>query len=92
MQVHFYINRATGEPHVEDHGVEAWEAIDVLKNADMDYNGRNGTRVAVGQTQNGRFLRVIYRRLEGDDSRLVITAYDLPPKAKIALRRFRRRK
>jgi hypothetical protein len=92
MEVRFLIDRDTDEPHIAAHGVTAWEVMDVLRKPELDYNGREGTRIAIGQTRNGRYLRIIYRRDESDDSQIVITAYDLPPKAKAALRRHRRRK
>jgi hypothetical protein len=91
MEITFYIDPDTDEPHISGHGIETWEAVDVLLSPDMDYNGREGTRIAVGQTRNGRYMKVIYRRFE-DGRRLVITAVDLPPKAKAALRRKRRRR
>jgi hypothetical protein len=91
MEIRFYIDSETGEPHILGHNIEEWEATDILKSPELDYNGRRGTRVAVGQTRYGRYLRVIYRRLKPGDVRLVITAYDLSPKAKAALRRRRRK-
>jgi len=48
--------------------------------------------VALGRTAAGRYLRVIYVPDPEPDSVFVITAYDLGPKAKRALRRRRRRK
>ena len=92
MEIDFYIDPDTGLPHIAGRGIEGWEAIDVLLRPEADYNGQDGTRHAVGQTRNGRYLRVIYRRIASDGSRLVITAFDLPPKAKQALRRHRRRR
>jgi len=91
MEIEFYIDADTGEPHIARHGVEKWEAIDVLENAEVSYNGRGGTLVAVGQTRSGRCLRVIYRRL-GTEACRIITAYDLSANAKRALRRKRRRR
>jgi hypothetical protein len=92
MEIRFHIDPDTAEPHIAGHGIATWEAIDVLLRQDMDYNGREGTRVAIGQTRNGRYLKVIYRRYEADGSRLIITAYELKRKAKAALRRARRRR
>jgi hypothetical protein len=91
MEVRFFIDRETGLPHIANHGVEPWEAIDVINHADLNYNGRKGTRIAMGQTRNGRYLRIIYRIDEEDGASVIISAYDLPPKAKAALRRRRRR-
>jgi hypothetical protein len=31
MEFHFLIDRDTERPHVENHHIETWEAIDVLK-------------------------------------------------------------
>jgi len=91
MEFHFLIDRDTERPHVENHHIETWEAIDVLKKPDFDYNGRESTRIAIDQTRNGRYLRMIYRRIEKEDARFIITAYDLPPKARAALRRRKRK-
>jgi hypothetical protein len=52
---------------------------------------RNG-RTAVGRTASGRYLRVVYVPDPELDSVFVITAHELGPKAKHALRRRRRRK
>ena len=46
----------------------------------------------MGQTESGRYLRVIYVPDLEWDSAFVITAYDLGPKARKALRRRHRRK
>jgi hypothetical protein len=92
MDIEFYIDADTGEPHIARHGVEKWEAIDVLENADASYNGRGGTLVAIGQTRNGRYLRVIYRRLDAGGGCRIITAFDLSANAKRSLRRKRRRR
>jgi hypothetical protein len=92
MEISFFIDRDTGDPHVAAHGIQTWEAAEVLQHPEYDYNGREGTRIAVGQTHAGRYLRVIYRRNPLDDSRFVITAYELSQKAKSALRRRRRRR
>ena len=43
--------------------------------------------VAEGQTDAGRYLRVIYRELPGEDYIFVITAYELRGNAKHAYRR-----
>jgi len=91
MYIEFYTDKDTGEPHIARHNVETWEAIDILENAELNYDGRGGTRVAIGQTRNGRYLRVIYRRLDAGGRR-IITAFDLSANAKRALRRTRRRR
>jgi hypothetical protein len=57
-----------------------------------DRAGRGGSRVAVGQTDAGRYLRVIYVPDPEPETAFVVTAYDLGPKALKALRRRRRRK
>jgi hypothetical protein len=57
-----------------------------------DRAGTEGSRVALGRTGAGRYLRIIYVPDPEPGSAFVITAYDLGPKAKKALRRRRRRK
>ena len=92
MKIRFYIDPATGVPHIYNHDVDEEEAEDVLKNATEDRLGREGARVAVGQTSNGRYLRVIYVPDPEPDSIFVITAYDLKGKPLAAYRRRRKRK
>jgi len=92
VKVRFYIDRESGEPHIARHDVSEHEACDVLARPLEDRPGREGARVALGQTRAGRYLRVIYVPDPDPDSAFVITAYELGPKAKRALRRRRRRK
>ncbi len=92
MKVRFYIDPETGDPHVENHDVSEQEVRSVLSRPLEDRPGREGSRVALGQTTEGRYLRVIYAPDPEPDSVFVITAYELGPKAKRALRRRRRRK
>jgi hypothetical protein len=46
-----------------------------------DRPGSDGSRVAIGQSRGGRYLRVIYVPDPLPKSVFVITAYDLQPKA-----------
>ena len=52
-----------------------------------DGSGVEGSRVAMGQTESGRFLKVIYVPESELESVFVITAYELGAKALKALRR-----
>ena len=92
MNVRFFIDPDSGQPHIRGHGVTETEAQDVLARPLEDRTGQEGSRVALGQTRAGRYLRVIYVPDPTPDSVFVITAYDLTPKAKQALRRRRRKK
>lgn len=92
MKVRFYVDPESGEPHVGLHAVGEEEVRNVLARPLEDRPGRDGPRVALGQTAAGRYLRVIYVPDPEPDSVFVITAYELGPKAKRALRRRRGRK
>jgi hypothetical protein len=92
LDARFYIDPATGLPHIYNHGVSEDEAIDVLSEAGEDRAGQGGARIAVGQTAAGRYLRVIYVPDRELDSLFVITAYDLAGKPLVAYRRRRRKK
>jgi hypothetical protein len=92
MVVRFYIDPSTGAPHIHRHGIDESEVDDVLARPIEDRPGREGSRVALGQTKAGRYLRVIYVPDPVPESVFVITAYELGPKALKALRRRRRRK
>jgi hypothetical protein len=86
------LDPATGEPHIYRHHVRENEVEEVLARPIEDRLGREESRIAVGQTEAGRYLRVIYVPDPQPDSAFIITAYDLGPKAVKALRRRRRRK
>ena len=57
------------------------EVEDVLARPMEDRAGRDGSRVALGQTEAGRYLRVIYVADPVPGSVFVITAYELGAKA-----------
>lgn len=92
MQARFYIDPVTGVPHVLGHGVSEPEVIDVLERPDEDRHGPDGSRVALGQTAAGRYLRIIYIPDEHADSVFVITAYEMTGKPLAAFRRRRKKK
>jgi len=92
MNVRFYIDSATGQPHILQHGVGEDEVDEVLANRGEDRPGRGGSRVAIGQTADGRYLKVIYVRDPKPDTIFVITAYEMRGKPLVAYRRRLRRK
>ena len=64
----------------------------VLKNAGEDRQGRDDSRISVGQTFAGRHIRVIYVPDPEPDSVFVITAYELSGKPLTAYKRRMRKK
>ena len=92
MNIRYYIDPETELPHIYRHDVEETEVEDVLSNPGEDRLGREGSRVAIGRTSEGRYLRVIYVPDPAPNSVFVITAYELQGKPLIAYRRRRRRK
>lgn len=90
MRIRYYIDASTDEPHIYGHSVDEDEVEDVLARPMEDRAGRDGARVALGQTEAGRYLRVIYVPDPVPGSVFVITAYDLGDKALKALRRRQR--
>ena len=92
MIVRYYIDLETDLPHIYRHDVSESEAEEVLERPAEDRPGTDGTRVALGQTIGGRFLRVIYVSDPEPNSVFVITAYELRGNALLAYRRRRRRK
>ena len=91
MNIRFYIDPETSLPHIYKHGVDESEVEDVLRSPGEDRPGREGSRVAIGQTQAGRYLRVIYVADPEPDSVFIITAYELKGKPLTAYRRRHRR-
>jgi len=60
VDVRFYIDPETGDPHILSHGVEEHEVADVMAAPSEDRPGRDGSRVAIGRTTGGRHLRIFY--------------------------------
>jgi len=88
----FYIDPATGLPHILAHGITEDEVEQVLERPGEDRAGRDGSRVAIGQTRAGRYLRVIYVPDPAPNSVFIVTAMDLTGKPLAAYRRRRKRK
>jgi hypothetical protein len=77
MNVRYYIDPEVGLPHIYNHGVSENEVEEVLLKPGEDRAGREGSRVAIGQTRAGRYLRVIYVLDPKPKSIFVITAFEL---------------
>jgi len=92
MNIRFYRDPATGEPHIYNHDVTEEEVEEVISRPGEDRRGREGSRVAIGQTRAGRSLRVIYVPDPEPASIFVITAYELRGKPLTAYRRRQRRR
>ena len=92
MDIRFYLDPESGEPHIHDHDVDEEEVAEVLAAPHEVRRGRDDSRVALGQTRAGRYLRVIYVPDPEPHSVFVITAYDLSPRERQALKRRRRRR
>jgi len=67
------------------------EVEHVLRHPGEDRAGRDGSRHALGQTDAGRYLHVIYVPDDDGDGVFVVTAYEIPGKPLQAYRRRRRR-
>lgn len=92
LKVRYYIDSETQLPHIYKHNVNETEIEEVLFNPGEDRPGREESRVAIGRTSGGRYLRVIYVLDPEPNSVFVITAYELQGKPLFAYRRRRRRK
>jgi hypothetical protein len=92
MNIRFFIDPQTDAPHIFKHHVSEEEVEEILLNPAEDRPSNEGSRIALGQTASGRFLRVIYVPDPEPNSVFVITAYDLKGKPLKAFRRRHRRK
>ena len=92
MRIRYYIDPATRLPHIYEHNIDEPEIEAILERPLQDIRGREDSRIAIGQTEEGRYLKVIYVPDPLPNSVFVITAYELGPKAKQAARRKKRRK
>jgi hypothetical protein len=92
MEVRFYNDPDTGQPHIYNHGVTEDEVREVLARPGEDLPGADDSRMALGQTAAGRHLRVIYVPDAEAESVFVVTAYELRGKPLKAYRRRRKKR
>ena len=92
MDVRYHHDPDTAQPHIYGHGVTEAEVEFVLRHPGEDQPGRDDSRHALGQTEAGRYLRVIYVPDEVGDGVFVVTAFELRGKPLQAHRRRRRRR
>ena len=92
MKLRFYIDQPSGRPHIYRHDFTETEVEEVLASPGEDREGTEGARVAIGQTDAGRYLRVVYVPDPEPESVFVITAYTVEGKALEASGRRRARK
>jgi hypothetical protein len=92
VNIRYYIDPDTQQPHIYNHGVREAEVEHVLLHPGEDRPGAQGSRIALGQSGAGRYVRVIYVPDPQVGSVFVITAYELAGKPLTAYRRRQRRK
>jgi hypothetical protein len=92
MELRFYHDPDTDEPHIYGHGVTEEEVRQVLRGPGEELPAAGNSRMRLGQTAAGRYLQVIYVPDQDSQGLFVITAYELRGKAKSAYRRRQRRK
>lgn len=59
MQIRYHNDPTTGLPHIYRHDVSEQEVEDILGRPLQDIRGRDDSRIAIGQTAEGRYLKVI---------------------------------
>jgi hypothetical protein len=89
-QIHFYVDSATGWPHIHNHDISEDGVREILLEPGEDRAGCDVSRVAIGQSSSGRYIRVIY--ILEPQGCFVITAYELSGKALVAYRTRRKKK
>lgn len=92
MRIRYYYDHELQGPHIYKHQVEEHEVEEVLQTPFEDRAGYEGVRVAIGQTEAGRFLRVIYVPETEPAGAFVITAYELRGKPLKAFKRRQRKR
>jgi hypothetical protein len=88
-RIRFFIDPETDQLHIFKHDVTEEEVIEILGIPGEDRKGRDGSRVALGQTAAGRYLKVVY--VLDEDAAFVVTAWELQGKALLAFRRRKRK-
>ena len=92
MEIRYNRDQETGLPHIYDHDVSEREAESILDSPLETRRGDGDSRVAIGKTPAGRYLKVIYALDEDRLGLFVVTAYELRRKPLAAFRRRYRRK
>jgi hypothetical protein len=92
MELRFWNDPETGLPHIYDHGITEEEVQQVMSRTGEEFPGRDQSRIRLGQTAAGRYLKIVYVPDAGRTSAFVVTAFELSSKAKHAFRRRQRRK
>lgn len=92
MNLRFYVNPETGQPHIYDHGVQEDEVADILDEPQRLSRGSNRSKIAVGQTRAGRWLMVVFIEDPSPNSYFVISAYTPPANVVRAVRRHGKKK
>lgn len=92
MEIRYFRDPESGLPHIYDHGVTEPEVEWILARPTEDEACADDSRQALGQTEAGRYLRVVYVPDNEGDGVFVITAYPLAGKQLKAFRRRKRRR
>ncbi len=74
MEVRYYVNPVTGLPHIYDHCVTEAEVERVLNRPGEDGPSTDSSRQALGQSEGGRYLRVVYVPDDDGQGDFVVTA------------------
>ena len=92
MEIRFNIDPDLNEPHIWAHGIMEDEVRQVLRRPGQDLPGSRNSRIRIGQTAAGRYIKVIYVPDDDGEGIFVVTAYELRGRAKAAFRRRQKRK
>jgi hypothetical protein len=92
MELKFYIDPETELPHIYGHGVTETEVREVLARPGLVLKGDGNSRITLGQTAAGRYLKVVHAPTKDGKGIFIITAYELRGKELQAYRRRRKRK
>jgi hypothetical protein len=92
VNIRYYLVPESGLPHIYDHGVTEAEVEWILARPGEDGPSSGSARQAVGQTSEGRYLRVVYVPDQEGDGVFVVTAYPLTGRPLKAYRRRTKRR
>jgi hypothetical protein len=98
MVIRFFIDPDTELPHIFQHHVSVEEVVELFRNYHLTEGSRRregaekAPRIALGRTNAGRYMKIVFSPDEEGGGIFVITAYDLTGKALLAFRRRLRRR
>jgi hypothetical protein len=92
VDIRYNLDVETELPHIYGHGVTEDEVEQILMRRGYDRPAGDNSRMALGQTRAGRYLKVVYVPDEDGKGVFIVTAHQMTGNLLTAYRRWARRR